>query len=181
MRFIPTKIADVILIQPTVFSDDRGSFLEMRHDKKFDEAGIKTTFVQDNFSYSKLGVLRGLHYQIKNPQGKLVRALSGKIFDVAVDMRKNSATFGQYTSEILSEENKCALWIPPGFAHGFYTLSEGAQVMYTCDNFYAPEFERTLIWNDVQLAIAWPLQHQPPILSGKDAAGVLFKEAEYFA
>jgi dTDP-4-dehydrorhamnose 3,5-epimerase len=177
MKFIPTAIPDVILIEPTVFSDERGHFMEIRHDLKFAKAGIKYDFVQDNLSHSLQGVLRGLHYQVKKPQGKLVRVLVGEVFDVAVDLRRSSPTFGKWVSTILSAENQSQLWIPPGFAHGFYVLSSSADFVYCCTDFYAPEYERTIIWNDPDLAIHWPLrENQLPNISAKDAAGKFFKE-----
>lgn len=182
MNFIATEIPDVMVITPTVFGDDRGFFFETRHARKFATAGVNLEFVQDNASRSARGVLRGLHYQIKNPQGKLVRVTAGEVFDVAVDLRKNSPTFGRSVSAVLSAENKNQLWMPPGFAHGFYVLSDYADFIYSCTDFYAPEHERTLMWNDPALGIDWPLQaDQFPIISAKDAQGRLLKDAEYFS
>lgn len=180
MKFLPTKIPEVILIEPTVFGDDRGFFMETRHQEKFITAGINYNFVQDNASRSAQGVLRGLHYQIQHPQGKLVRVIAGKVFDVAVDMRKTSPTFGQWVGEILSAENRAMLWVPPGFAHGFYVLSESADFIYSCTDFYKPEFERTLLWNDPDIAVQWP-QDKTPVVSAKDAAGYSWQNAEYFS
>ena len=180
MRFTPTKIPDVILIEPDVFGDNRGFFMESWHAEKFAEGGIAAQFVQDNHSRSSQGILRGLHYQINKPQGKLVRVLSGEVFDVAVDLRKNSATFGQWVGIILSEENKKMLWVPPGFAHGFYVSSKQADFFYKCTDFYAPEYERSIRWNDPDLAIDWPLiDGKAPTLAPKDEAAVSFKDAEY--
>lgn len=182
MKFEKTAIPEVMLITPTIFGDERGFFFETRHAKKFAAAGIPYDFVQDNVSRSAQGVLRGLHYQIKNPQGKLVRVIAGEVFDVAVDLRKGSPTFGQWVSAILSAEKKSQLWIPPGFAHGFYVLSAHADFIYSCTDFYAPEHERTLIWNDPALAIHWPLHaDQAPIISAKDVKGSLLKDAECYA
>lgn len=181
MKFIPLRIPEVILIEPTIFGDSRGYFMELRHAQKFKEAGIRDAFVQDNLSRSARGVLRGLHYQIKQPQGKIIKVLSGEIFDVAVDIRKNSPTFGQWVSAILSGDNHHQLWVPAGFAHGFYVLSETAEVIYGCTDFYAPQFERSILWHDPQLNITWPIMPEyPPVLSNKDAAGSFFKDAEYF-
>ncbi|HCR71925.1 MAG TPA: dTDP-4-dehydrorhamnose 3,5-epimerase [Anaerolineae bacterium] len=179
MEFIPTKIPDVILIEPKIFGDERGFFLETYRQNKFIEAGISANFVQENHSSSQNGVLRGLHYQIRQPQGKLVRVIAGEIWDIAVDIRRNSPTFCQWVGIILSAENKCQLWIPPGFAHGFYVLSEKAEVTYKVTDYYAPEFECTILWNDTQLAIDWKIS-TPPILSQKDLSGKLLKESELF-
>ena len=181
MRFIPTKIPAVVVIEPDIFEDSRGFFMETWQVNKFTEGGITANFVQDNHSRSNQGTLRGLHYQVKQPQGKLIRVLAGEIFDVAVDLRRNSPTFGQWVGEIISDENKKMLWIPEGFAHGFYVLSETADFFYKCTNFYAPEYERTLRWDDPDLAIDWPLiKGETPNLAAKDAKGSLFKDAEYF-
>lgn len=181
MKFVPMAIPEVILIEPAVFGDERGFFMETRQTKKFAEAGIQLDFVQDNHSRSQQGVLRGLHYQIQQPQGKLVRVVSGTVFDVAVDLRQTSPTFGKWVSAILSAENKHLLWVPPGFAHGFYVLSETADFVYSCTDFYAPQYERSILWNDPDLDITWPLVNQEaPSLSAKDAAGQSFKNAEYY-
>jgi dTDP-4-dehydrorhamnose 3,5-epimerase len=180
MNFIATKIPEILIIEPKVFGDARGFFFESFNAKVFREAtGIKTQFVQDNHSRSSKNVLRGLHYQIKQPQAKLIRVVGGEIFDVAVDIRKNSPTFGQWVGEKLSAENKRQMWIPEGFAHGFLVLSEVAEVLYKTTDFYAPEYERCILWNDPDVGINWNLA-TAPILSAKDRAGKLFKEAELF-
>ncbi|MEH1781089.1 MAG: dTDP-4-dehydrorhamnose 3,5-epimerase [Nostoc sp.] len=180
MSIIHTKISEVLQIEPQVFADDRGFFFEAYNYQKFaQEIGIVTNFVQDNHSCSKQNVLRGLHYQIQQPQGKLIRVVVGTIFDVAVDIRKSSATFGKWVGSELSAKNKRLLWIPPGFAHGFLVLSEIAEVLYKTTDYYAPQGDRTIIWNDPDLAIDWPLT-EPPILSAKDQAGKLLKTAEIF-
>jgi dTDP-4-dehydrorhamnose 3,5-epimerase len=180
MRFIPTTIPDVILIEPKVFADERGFFLESYQKQRFAEAGIPFDFVQDNHSKSQQGVLRGLHYQIQQPQGKLVRVIAGEIFDVAVDIRKNSSTFGKWVGEYLSAENKKLLWVPPGFAHGFLVTSLSAEVLYKATDYYAPRWERSIIWNDPAIQIEWPLKDSEPILSNKDKAGTQLMEAEVF-
>ncbi|NEO32240.1 MAG: dTDP-4-dehydrorhamnose 3,5-epimerase [Symploca sp. SIO3C6] len=180
MNVIPTKIPEVLIIEPRVFGDDRGFFYESYNQRAFsDKAGITADFVQDNHSRSQQNVLRGLHYQIQQPQGKLLRVIVGSIFDVAVDIRKSSPTFGQWVSCLLSAENKRQVWVPPGFAHGFLVLSEAAEVLYKTTDFYAPQHERTLLWNDPDLAIAWPLSKNP-ILSAKDLAGQPLKQAEVY-
>ncbi len=169
MNFIHTEIPEVVLIEPDVFGDHRGYFMETFHVEKFKQAGLPTIFLQQNQSGSSKGILRGLHYQIQNAQGKLVRVLNGEIFDVAVDLRRSSVTFGKWVGEILSSENKKMLWVPPGFAHGFLVLSEMADVFYNATDIYAPDFERTLLWNDPDLNIKWPLDKiDHPILSAKD-------------
>jgi dTDP-4-dehydrorhamnose 3,5-epimerase len=181
MKFIPTNIPDVIVVEPDVFGDNRGFFMETWHAEKFTAGGINANFVQDNHSRSAQGILRGLHYQIRKPQGKLVRVLNGKVFDVAVDLRKKSPTFGHWVGMILSEENKKILWVPPGFAHGFYVISQQADFFYKCTDFYAPEYERAICWDDSDLGIDWPLiDEKPPVLAPKDAAAVSFKKAEYY-
>ena len=181
MRFIQTDIPDIILIEPHVLSDTRGFFLESYQAKQFAKAGITASFVQDNHSSSEQGVLRGLHYQIQQAQGKLVRVIYGDIYDVVVDLRRSSPTFGQWVGVHLSAENKYQLWIPPGFAHGFYVLSEHAEVLYKATDYYAPEWERMLLWNDPELGIKWPLiEELSPILSEKDAHGTLLADAECF-
>ena len=179
MDFIPTKIPDVILIKPKAFGDERGFFFESYRENKFIEAGISAKFVQENNSSSQKGVLRGLHYQIKQSQAKLLRVVAGEILDVAVDIRRGSPTFGQWVGIILSEKNKYQLWIPSDFAHGFYVLSEQAQVTYKVTDYYAPEWERTILWNDPQIGIDWQISTEP-ILSQKDADGKLLKDAEIF-
>ncbi len=180
MEFEPTRISDVILIRPRVFGDERGFFLESWEEKKFAAAGIDVHFVQDNHSRSARHTLRGLHYQVQMAQGKLVRVTSGAVFDVAVDIRPASPTFGQWVVVELSAANRQMLWVPPGFAHGFLALADGTEFIYKCTDYYAPEFERTIAWNDPTLAIPWPLAAgELPVLSPKDAAGVPFKSAEY--
>lgn len=181
MEIVKTNLPGVLEIQPTVLGDERGFFMETWNKQAFTNAGLDVEFVQDNHSLSSQGTLRGLHYQIKHPQGKLVRATLGTVFDVAVDMRKDSPTFGQSASCILSAENKKMFWIPPGFAHGFYVLSETAEFQYKCSDIYAPEYDRTLLWNDPELAIEWPLvDGKSPLLSAKDEAGKTFQQADYF-
>ncbi|MFN7930697.1 MAG: dTDP-4-dehydrorhamnose 3,5-epimerase [Blastocatellia bacterium] len=180
-RFCPSRIPDVVLLEPQVFRDDRGLFLETYQQEKFAALGLTAAFVQDNHSGSYQGVLRGLHYQIRQPQGKLVRVISGEIYDVAVDLRRASVTFGQWVGTVLSAQNCSQLWIPPGFAHGFYVLSKWAEVLYKTTDYYSPQWERTLLWNDPQLAILWPLlPHQPLLISPKDAEGTPLREAELF-
>ena len=180
MRFLPTEISEVLLIEPQVFGDSRGFFMETWHAAKFAAAGLDLGFVQDNHSKSVQGTLRGLHYQIEKPQGKLVRVISGEVFDVAVDLRKSSPTFGRWIGDILSAENKKMLWVPPGFGHGFYVLSPEAEFVYKCTELYAPEHERCIRWDDPELAVAWPLLGQTPLLSAKDLAGVSLAEAELY-
>jgi dTDP-4-dehydrorhamnose 3,5-epimerase len=176
----PTAIPDVLLLEPKVFSDDRGYFFESYNARDFQGAtGLQLDFVQDNHSMSTRGVLRGLHYQIRHPQGKLLRAVQGSVFDVAVDLRKSSPTFGQWTGAILSAENRRQLWIPPGFAHGFLALSDMAEVLYKITDYWYPEHERTLLWKDPGLAIGWPLDGAPQ-LAPKDVAGALFADADLF-
>jgi dTDP-4-dehydrorhamnose 3,5-epimerase len=180
MKVIPTEIPDVLIIEPQVYGDDRGFFLESFNQKDFREkTGVNTTFVQDNHSMSLKNVLRGLHYQIPNPQGKLVRVVNGSVFDVAVDARQSSPTFGQWVGCILSAENKRIFWVPEGFAHGFLVLSDRAEFLYKTTNYYYPQYEKTIAWNDADLGIDWPLQ-TPPILSPKDQAGQPFKSVEVF-
>lgn len=180
MDVIETKIPDVLIIKPKVFGDERGFFLESFNQKKFQEkTGMNTGFVQDNHSRSQYNVLRGLHYQIKQPQGKLVRVIVGEILDVAVDIRRHSPTFGQWVSCRLSASNKQQLWVPIGFAHGFYVLSEVAEVLYKTTDYYAPEQERCIIWNDPELKINWENPTEP-ILSAKDQAGQYLKEADLY-
>lgn len=180
MKVRETPIPDVLLVQPTVFGDDRGFFYESYNEQKWKEiTGLDTRFVQDNHSKSVQGVLRGLHYQMKQPQGKLVRAIVGEVFDVAVDLRKSSSTFGQWVGEKLSAENKKMLWVPEGCGHGFLVLSKSAEIVYRTTDFYAPQYERSIIWNDPDLNISWPLTGNPQ-LSEKDANGSLFRNAEYY-
>lgn len=174
MKVTATAIPDVLLIEPKVFSDDRGFFFESFNQKAFEQATkLKLDFVQDNHSKSARNVLRGLHYQIKQPQGKLLRVVQGEVFDVAVDIRKDSKTYGQWVGEILSAENKRQLWIPPGFAHGFLTLSETAELLYKTTNYYAPEHERCIAWDSPAFSVIWPLV-KAPLLSAKDMAGERF-------
>ena len=180
MNVIQTALPGVLILEPKVFGDTRGFFYESFNKKTLAPAGITAEFVQDNHSRSSQGVLRGLHYQIKQPQGKLVRVVAGEVFDVVVDIRKKSATFGKWLGEHLSAENKRMLWVPPGFAHGFLVLSEYAEFLYKTTDYWAPEFERTIMWNDSDLDVAWPIQDEPQ-LSGKDKQGKPFKEAEVFA
>jgi dTDP-4-dehydrorhamnose 3,5-epimerase len=178
MKVTPTSIADVLIIEPKVFGDQRGFFLESFNQRAFNAAtGTDFNFVQDNHSRSAKNVLRGLHYQVGQPQGKLVRVVRGAVFDVAVDIRPASPTFGQWFGLELSEENHRQLWVPPGLAHGFLVLSDSAEFLYKTTDYYAPEQERCIVWNDPTLGIAWPLEGGSPLLSGKDAAGLSFKEA----
>lgn len=180
MKIIETGIPEVLVFEPRVFGDERGFFMESYNKRVFKEAtGSDIEFVQDNHSRSSRGVLRGLHYQLQQAQGKLVRVVSGEIFDVAVDVRKSSPTFGKWISAVLSAENKHQIWVPVGFAHGFQVLSETAEVLYKATDFYAPEHERSILWNDPDIGIEWPSDISP-VLSGKDGAGVPFKSADYF-
>lgn len=165
----------MLLLVPKAFEDSRGYFMESYNQRAMESLGFNHRFVQDNHSHSRKGVLRGLHYQIQQPQGKLVRAVSGEIFDVAVDLRRGSPCFGKWVGRCLSSENKLMLWIPPGFAHGFAVLSETADVLYKTTDYYAPQFERTIIWNDPDLAISWPIT-DTPVVSEKDLAGKRFKD-----
>ena len=178
MKVINTAIPDVKIIEPTVFGDDRGFFMETWNQKQFEElvTGKPTTFVQDNHSKSKKGILRGLHYQTENTQGKLVRVVSGEVFDVAVDIRRASPTYGQWVGEYLSAENKRQLWVPEGFAHGFYVTSDEAEFVYKCTNFYDPKSEVSIFWDDETLKVQWPID-QVPNLSSKDLAGIRFSQA----
>ena len=181
MKAAPLAIPDVVLIEPKVFGDERGFFFESFNQAQFEAAvGKPVQFVQDNHSRSVKNVLRGLHYQIQQPQGKLVRVVHGEVFDVAVDLRKSSKTFGQWVGEILSADNKRQLWVPEGFAHGFVVLSDTAEFLYKTTDYYAPAHERCILWNDETLAIHWPAGIQP-ILSAKDAQGKAFVDAEVFA
>nr|WP_315480774.1 dTDP-4-dehydrorhamnose 3,5-epimerase [uncultured Rhodoferax sp.] len=178
MKAMPTAIADVLLIEPNVFGDVRGFFFESFNERAFREAtGVTLPFVQDNHSKSARGILRGLHYQTQQAQGKLVRVVAGEVFDVAVDIRRDSPTYGQWVGEILSGDNKRQLWVPPGLAHGFVVLSEFAEFLYKTTDYYAPAYERCIAWNDPTLAIDWPSMGVPPQLSAKDAAGIAFGDA----
>ena len=180
MQVIRTAIPEVLVIEPKVFGDERGFFFESFNQRVWREkTGLKRDFVQDNHSRSCRGVLRGLHYQIRQPQGKLVRVVVGEVFDVAVDLRRQSPTFGRWVGEILSAENKRQLWLPEGFGHGFLVLSESAEFLYRTTDYYAPEHERCIAWNDPVLAISWPLDGEP-VLSAKDARGAAFREAEVY-
>lgn len=183
MRATPTAIPDVVILEPRIFGDQRGFFLEAYNERVFSELGLPTRFVQDNHSKSLRGVLRGLHYQIGSPQGKLIRVLQGEIYDVAVDLRQSSPTYGKYIGELLDDQQRRMLWIPPGFAHGFLVLSETAEVAYKASEFYAPEQERSLLWNDSDMGIDWPLHliGTGPILSKKDAEGLPLSGAETYA
>ncbi len=180
MKIIETAIPEVLLLEPTVHGDARGYFMETFRESWFRDHGIDARFVQDNQSRSVQGTLRGLHYQLKQAQGKLVRVVSGEVFDVAVDMREGSATFGQWAGDILSAQNKRQLWVPPGFAHGFYVVSESAELYYKCTDYYFPEHEQSLLWNDPTVGIKWPLLNDTPLLSGKDAAGLVLADAPYY-
>ncbi len=180
MRVTATSLPDVLLIEPDVFGDERGFFFESFNKKTFQQAtGVETDFVQDNHSRSSRGVLRGLHYQIENPQGKLVRVCRGEVFDVAVDLRKSSPHFGCWTGLLLSEENRHQLWIPPGFAHGFVVLSESAEFLYKTTDYYAPQHERCIKWDDATLAIDWHYSGKS-VVSEKDASGARFEKADFF-
>lgn len=177
MKVTPTRLPDVLLIEPRVFKDERGFFMESWQRRSFAEAGIDHDFVQDNHSRSVRGTLRGLHYQLPpHAQGKLVRVTLGEVFDVAVDLRRNSPTFGQWVGEYLSAENHRMLWIPPGFAHGFYTTSEVAEFQYKCTAYYAPESERCIRWDDERIGVEWPLKGEP-LVSGKDREGLSLYDA----
>jgi dTDP-4-dehydrorhamnose 3,5-epimerase len=180
MQVVDTLIADLKIIEPKVFGDDRGFFVETWNESTFERLGIDAKFVQDNHSRSSKGILRGLHYQVKKTQGKLVRVLQGEVYDVAVDLRKSSPTFGKHVGVLLNDENKRMLWVPPGFAHGFVVLSESADFLYKCTDFYAPQFERSLLWCDPALAIDWQLSAMKPLLSKKDAEGLPLAQSELF-
>ena len=180
MKITPTPLQGILLIEPRVFQDERGFFLESYQKQNFSEAGILFDFVQDNHSKSCQGVLRGLHYQIKQPQGKLLRVVVGEIFDVALDLRRNSPDFGKWFGTYLSAANKEMLWVPPGFAHGFYVTSPQAELLYKATDYYAPQWERTIVWNDPVVNIQWPLADEKPILSAKDEAGSLLSAAEVY-
>jgi dTDP-4-dehydrorhamnose 3,5-epimerase len=180
MKVTPTALPDVLLVEPRVFGDERGFFFESWNRRALAQAGLDADFVQDNHSRSGRGVLRGLHYQIEHPQGKLVRVVDGEVFDVAVDLRRSSPTFGRWVGVTLSAQNKHALWVPPGFAHGFVVVSASADFLYKTTDYWFPEHERTLLWNDPALAIAWPLSG-PPTIAAKDAAGVPLATAATYA
>ena len=182
MQFEPTAIPEVVLIRPKVFGDARGFFMDSWERRKFAAAGLDVEFVQDNHSHSARHILRGLHYQIEKPQGKLVRVTSGTVFDVAVDVRRSSPNFGRWVGVELSAENHHMLWVPPGFAHGYLVLSDSADFLYKVTDFWAPEHERAIRWDDPEIGIAWPLPPgTPPGLSGKDAAAPAFRDAEVYA
>ena len=168
MKISPTKISEVLVLEPDVYADERGYFMETFRSSYLTKHGVELNFVQDNQSQSRIGTLRGLHYQLEFPQGKLVRVISGTVFDVAVDIRKSSSTFGKWVGETLSAENKKQLWIPPGFAHGFLVVSKSAELFYKCTEYYHPEDDHSLLWNDPAVGIEWPLQNREPILSEKD-------------
>jgi len=181
MKFILTDIPDLLIIEPEVHGDERGFFMETYQQRLFVEAGLPDNFVQDNHSGSHKGILRGLHYQIYQPQGKLVRVVVGEVFDVAVDLRKSSPTFGRWVGARLSAENKRIFWVPPGFGHGYYVLSDWAEFVYKATDFYAPEFERTILWNDPQIGVEWPLlDGSAPLLSSKDAEGKPLSQAQVY-
>lgn len=179
MKLLPTELEGVVVIEPRVFEDPRGFFMETYHKQHFADQGLVAEFVQDNHSRSVRGTLRGLHYQIQHPQGKLVRVVSGEIFDVAVDMRRNSPTFGRWTGATLSDQNRRQMYVPPGFAHGFCVLTEIAEIVYKCTDFYYPEHDRTLLWNDPAVGIRWPLEGAP-ILSTKDEKGRPLAECDVY-
>ncbi|NJS11247.1 MAG: dTDP-4-dehydrorhamnose 3,5-epimerase [Microcoleus sp. CSU_2_2] len=181
MNIVSTEIPEVLIIEPKIFGDDRGFFFEsFNHTAFVEKTGVTAEFVQDNHSKSSKNVLRGLHYQMQQPQGKLLRVVAGEIFDVAVDIRKSSPTFGQWVGYLLSAENKRQIWVPAGFAHGFLVVSETAEVLYKTTDYYAPGHERCILWNDSDLAIDWPLNGAEPILSPKDKAGQTLKRAQVF-
>ena len=180
MNIIHTSIPDVLIIEPKLFGDERGFFFESYNERQWEEkTGLRTLFVQDNHSRSAKGVLRGLHYQISRPQGKLVRCVVGEVFDVAVDLRRSSPTFGKWAGALLSAENKRQMWVPEGFAHGFLVLSDAAEFLYKTTDYYAPEHERSVVWNDPDLGINWPIEGEP-VLSRKDAEAAPFKDAIYY-
>lgn len=180
MKIVPTPIPDVLILEPTVFGDERGFFFESFNERRWNElTGISLPFVQHNHSRSSRGVLRGLHYQVRQPQGKLVRVVVGEVFDVAVDIRRSSPTFGRWFGTLLSAENKRQIWVPPGFAHGFCVTSDVAEFLYLTTDYYAPEHERCIAWNDPDLGIDWPMSTEPNV-SAKDRAGQPFKSADLF-
>ena len=180
MQVVQTAIPEVLILEPQVFGDERGFFFESFNQQKFESlTGVKASFVQDNHSKSAVNVLRGLHYQIQQPQGKLVRVVAGEVFDVAVDLRRQSKTFGKWVGVVLSGENKRQLWVPPGFAHGFVVLKDGTEFLYKTTDYYAPQHERCIRWNDSDIGIEWPLSAEP-VLSAKDQLGLSFAEADVF-
>lgn len=180
MQVVQTAIPEVLIIEPQVFGDERGFFFESFNQQKFESlTGVKANFVQDNHSKSAVNVLRGLHYQIQQPQGKLVRVVAGEVFDVAVDLRRQSKTFGKWVGVVLSGENKRQLWVPPGFAHGFVVLKDGTEFLYKTTDYYAPQHERCIRWDDPEIGIEWPLAGEP-VLSGKDQLGLALSQAEVF-
>ena len=182
MEFSPTRIRDVVVVDPVVFEDERGFLMETWRADRFKAAGIDARFVQDVYSRTSEGAIRGLHYQVENPQGKLVRVVRGEIFDVAVDLRRSSPTYGQWVAEQLSEGNRRLVWIPPGFAHGFMVMSDYADIEYRMTDFYAPQHERTIRWDDSDIGICWPLADGvEPIVSDKDRTGMSFRDAETYA
>ena len=180
MNVIQTALPGVLVIEPVVRSDARGFFVEVWHEERYRSAGIDLSFVQDNHSRSVRGTLRGMHYQIQHPQGKLVRVAAGEVFDVAVDLRRSSPTFGRWVGTVLSGENHRQIWIPPGFAHGFYVMSDSADLLYKCTDLYAPQHDHTLKWDDPEVAIEWPVAGTAPLLSPKDQAGVPLRDAEVY-
>ena len=181
MKIVPTNLQDAVLIEPTIYGDDRGFFMETFRQSFFSEQVSGLAFVQDNHSKSNQGALRGLHYQIQQPQGKLVRVVAGEVYDVIVDLRQSSSTFGQWQGFYLSSQNHHQLWVPPGFAHGFYVTKSGTEFIYKCTEYYAPEHERCLLWDDPELGIDWPLLNgEEPALSEKDRKGALFSNSEFF-
>jgi dTDP-4-dehydrorhamnose 3,5-epimerase len=180
VNVIQTAIPDVLVIEPVVRADARGFFVEVWHEERYRSAGMDLPFVQDNHSRSGGGTLRGLHYQIQHAQGKLVRVAAGHVFDVAVDLRRSSPTFGRWVGTMLSGENHRQLWVPPGFAHGFYVMSDSADLLYKCTDLYAPQHDRTLQWNDPEIGVEWPLSGTPPLLSAKDQAGIPLRDAEVY-
>jgi len=179
MKLVSSSLPDVLVIEPRVFGDDRGYFFESHNERELEKLGLRARFVQDNHSRSGKNVLRGLHYQIRQPQGKLVRVTAGEIYDVAVDIRKSSPHFGKWAANVLSAANRRMMWIPPGFAHGFLVTSDHAEVQYKTTDYYAPEHERCIAWNDRDFAISWPLNGEP-VLSPKDRAGLALRQAEVF-
>ncbi len=181
MKYIPLSIPEVVLMEPEIFGDHRGFFLETFRQDDFEKQVGEHVFVQDNHSKSTRGTLRGLHYQIRHPQGKLVRVIAGQVFDVAVDIRRSSVFFGQWVGAVLSAENKNMLWVPPGFAHGFYVMSDSAEFSYKCTDYYHPEYDRSILWNDPDISIDWPLEGDfPPVLSQKDTDAFKLVSAEVF-
>ncbi len=180
MRTLPTELDGVLLIEPEVHGDERGFFLESWNERRFAEAGIQARFVQDNHSRSARGVLRGIHYQLRQPQGKLVRVTSGAVFDIAVDLRRSSPQFGKWAGIELSASNKRMLWVPQGFGHGFLALEDGTDLLYKCTDFYSPADERGIAWNDPTIGIDWPLKGSAPIVSGRDSGASLLADAEIY-